>query len=91
VWAPSRAEANKLGGIRKKRKLPQKVMVWLGACYKGVTPPVIFQDGTVDHARYIKEVLRVALKHENNVFGDNWTCQQDGARPHIHRLTQEWC
>ncbi|CAF4045652.1 unnamed protein product [Rotaria magnacalcarata] len=24
------------------------------------------------------------------VFGSDWTFQQDGARPHIHHLTQEW-
>lgn len=68
VWTPSRAEANKRGGIRKERKFPQKVMVWLGACSKRVTPLGIFQDGTVDHARYIKEVLPVAPKYGINVF-----------------------
>ena len=91
VWAPSRTAANWRGGIRTKRKFPTKVMVWLGACSKGVTPLVIFQDGTVDHARYIKEVLPVALKYGNHVFGSNWTFQQDGARPHTHHLTQQWC
>ncbi|CAF2168477.1 unnamed protein product [Rotaria magnacalcarata] len=25
------------------------------------------------------------------MFGDNWTFQQDGGRPHIHRKTQDWC
>ena len=44
----------KKGGIWQKRKFPQKVMVWLGAC-------------------------------------SEWTFQQDGAKPHIHVATQEWC
>ncbi|CAM2726997.1 unnamed protein product [Rotaria socialis] len=25
------------------------------------------------------------------VFGSDWTFQQDGARSHIHHLTQGWC
>ena len=66
-------------------------MVWLGVCSKGVSPLVIFDEDTVDHARYIKEVLPVALKHGNYVFGNDWTFQQDGAKPHIHQLTQQWC
>jgi len=52
---------------------------------------VILDKGTVDHARYIKEVLPVALKYSNKIFGNDWTFQQDGAKPHTHHLTQEWC
>ena len=63
-------------------------MVRLGACSKGISPLVIFQKDTVDHFRYIKEVLPVALKYGNKVFGNDWTFQQDGAIPHIHQLTQ---
>ena len=65
-------------------------MVWLGACSKSISPLVIFEEGTVDHARYIKEALSIALKYENKVFGNNWTFQQEGATPHIHHLTQQW-
>ncbi|CAM4751342.1 unnamed protein product [Rotaria magnacalcarata] len=57
----------------------------------GVSPLVIFDEGTVDHVRYIKEVLSVALKYGNYVFGNDWAFQQDGAKPHIHQLTQQWC
>ena len=66
-------------------------MVWLGVCSEGVSPLVIFEKGTVDHARYIKEVLPVALKFGNDTFGNDWTFQQDGAKPHIHAKSQEWC
>lgn len=66
-------------------------MVWLGVCSKGVSPLVIFENGTVDHDRYIKEVLPVALKYGNAMFGNDWTFQQDGATPHNHAKTQEWC
>ena len=64
-------------------------MVWLGVCFKGVTTLVIFDQGTVDHTEYIQNVLRVALKYGNNTFGDHWLFQQNGAKPHIHHLTQK--
>ena len=91
VWAVDRADADLRGGIKQKREFPQKVMVWLGACSKGLKPLVIFDGGTVDHARYIDEVLPVALKYGNQVLGCDWTFQQDGAKPHTHHLTQQWC
>ncbi|CAF3942807.1 unnamed protein product, partial [Rotaria magnacalcarata] len=61
IWAASRDEADEKGGIKVKQKFPQKVMVWLGVCSNGVTPLVIFDPGTVDHAEYIQKVLPVAL------------------------------
>ncbi|CAF1514216.1 unnamed protein product [Rotaria sordida] len=91
IWAASRDEADKQGGVHQKKKFPQKVMVWLGVCSKGVSPLVVFEQGTLDHERYIKAVLPVALKYGNHVFGNDWTFQQDGAKPHIHHLTQQWC
>ncbi|CAF4498878.1 unnamed protein product, partial [Rotaria sp. Silwood2] len=66
-------------------------MVWLGVCSKGMTPLVIFDQGTVDHAQYIDNVLPIVLEYGNKIFGENWIFQQDGARPHIHHLTQKWC
>ncbi|CAF1366313.1 unnamed protein product [Adineta ricciae] len=62
-----------------------------GVCSKALSPLVIFEQRTVDRDRYIKEVLSVALKYGNHVFGNDWTFQQDGARPHTHRITQQWC
>ncbi|CAF1528429.1 unnamed protein product, partial [Adineta ricciae] len=89
--AVNRTDAYIRGGIRQKRKFPQKLMVWLGVCSKGVSPLVIFEKGTVDHDRYIKEVLPIALKYGNKVFGNDWVFQQDGAKPHTHGKTQDWC
>ena len=66
-------------------------MVWLGACSKGLTPLVILDKGKVNHERYIKEVLPVAFRYGNKVFGNDWAFQQDGATPHTHHLLQEWC
>lgn len=80
VWAAARAEAGEKRGRKQRRKFPQKRMVWLGACPKDVTPLVIFENGTMDHARYIKEVLPVAVKYGNNVFGDWRLCRNNGAR-----------
>ena len=79
------------GGIKKKRKFPIKVMVWLGACSAELTPLVILDKTSVNHEVYIKEVLPVALKFGNKMLGDNWIYQQDGATSHTHQLTQAWC
>ncbi|CAF4296652.1 unnamed protein product [Rotaria magnacalcarata] len=62
-----------------------------GACSKGLTPLIILDKGTVYHQRYINQVLPVALKYGSKVFGNEWTFQQDGAKPHTHVATQEWC
>jgi transposase len=91
IWAVDREEADAKGGVCQKQKFPQKVMVWLGACSKGLTPLIILDKGTVDHQRYINQVLPVALKYGNKVVGNEWTFQQDGAKPHTHIVTQEWC
>ena len=58
IWAVNREEANRRGGIKQQRKFPQKVMVWS----ESVAPLVLFEKGTLDHRRYIKEVLPVTLR-----------------------------
>ena len=85
-WVVNRAAKIVLG---ENVNFPQKVMVWLGVCSKGVSPLVIFESHTLDHDRYIKEVLPVTLKYGNNVFGNDWTFEQDGAKAHIHKKSQE--
>ena len=52
---------------------------------------MIFESDTIDHDRYIKEVLPVTLKYGNDMFGDDWTFQQDGTKAHIHEKSQECC
>ena len=44
VWVVNPADADKKGGIKQMRKFPQKLMVWLGVCSKGVTPLVILDE-----------------------------------------------
>jgi len=45
----------------------------------------------MDGEKYIRQVLPGALKCGNNMLGNNWTYQHDGAKPHIHHLRQKWC
>ena len=66
-------------------------MVWLPVCSKAVSPIVILKEGTLDHKRYINEILPIALKYGNDVFGSQLTFQQDGPKPHTHHLAQSWC
>jgi AraC-like DNA-binding protein len=91
VWAASRSEADNMGGIKQRGKFSTKVMVWLGVCSKGTTPVVILDNGSVNHLRYINEVLPVALRYGNKQFGNDWIFQQDGATARTHHLTQKWC
>ena len=91
IWAVSREEADKQGGVHQQRKFPTKVLVWLGACGEGLTPPVIIEAGTIDAERYIDEILPIALKSGNKMLGKDWTYKQDGAKPHTHRFSQKWC
>ena len=72
IWAVNRSEADIKDGTRQKRKFPQKVMIWLRVCSKDVSPLVIFENGTVDHDRYIKEVLQaLSLVHRQGP-SDYW-------------------
>ena len=47
VWAVDRDNVDKKGGIKQRRKFPWKLMVWFGACSKGIMPLVILDEGTV--------------------------------------------
>ena len=91
IWAANRQEADAKGETKKKHKFPTRVMVWLGVCREGFTTPVILGNETLNHEKYIKEILPVVLQCGNKMMGSNWTYQQDGARAHTHHLSQEWC
>ena len=85
------AQANIKGGIRQIRKFPQEVMAWFGVCSQGFSPLVIFENETVDHNRYIHEVLPVDLKYGNSIFENDWTPQQNGVKSHAHEKIQKRC
>ena len=91
IWAVNRHKADKAGGRKQKRKFSEKVMVWLGVCSKGISPLVILSTESMNHERYIKDVLPVPLKYGNGTFGNDWIFQQDNATPHTHILTEQWC
>ena len=75
IWAVNRAETNIKDSIGQIRKFPQNVIIWLGAYSKALLSLVIFENGTVDHNRYINEVLLVALKYGNSIFENDWIFQ----------------
>ena len=52
---------------------------WLVAYSESITPLVILDEGTVDRSCYMNNVLPVALKREDEAFGDSWIFQQDSA------------
>ena len=91
MWAVSREEADKRGAIHEETSFPVKVMVWLGVCRQGLSVPVIFEDESMDAQRYINQVLPIALESGNRMLENDWTYQQDGAKPHIHHLSQKRC
>ena len=49
IWSVNREAADTKSGIRRKRKVLQKVMVWLRVCSKRVSSSVIFDSDTFDH------------------------------------------
>ena len=73
MWSVDRDETDEKDGRKQKRKFSQKVMIWLGVCSKEVKPLVILDKDTIDHDRYISEVLPVAIKYGNKIFADDWT------------------
>ena len=88
IWAVSGSEADKTGVVKQRRQFPQKVMVWLPVSSKDLSLMLSFKEGTIDHHRYITEILSVALKYGNQTLASHWSCEQDAAKPDIHHLTQ---
>ena len=91
IWTVNRSAADTKGGIRKKWSFRKRLWFVSEFVLKVYPPLMIFEDGTMDDDRYIKEVLPVALKFGNDMFGTDWTFQQDSPRSHIHAKWQEWC
>ena len=63
-------------------------MLWLDVFSKEVTPFIIVAQEIVDHEEYIRNVLTIPLKYGKKDLWKHWTFQQDGAKPHVHHLTQ---
>ena len=71
MWTPSREEADRKVGFHQKTKHLGKVMVWLGACVKGLTTAVIFEHETINAEVYISEILPIALECGDKMLGSN--------------------
>ena len=91
IWAVNREEAKAERWKKTVTKVSTKSDVWLAVCSEGVAPLVLFEKGTRDHHRHIKEVLSVTLRYQNSKFGNNWIFQQDNRTSHTHQETQDWC
>ena len=59
IWTLNRDKTNQKGSIHQRKSFPHKVMIWLRSSSKSASTLVIFDQVTVDHDRYIKEVLLV--------------------------------
>ena len=46
IYAESREEANKIGGLREEHKYPMSVMVWCGITWNGATKVVVLPPKT---------------------------------------------
>jgi hypothetical protein len=91
IWTTDRQHVNRETVILQWQKSPQKLLVWLAACLQGVTPLVMFEKATVDHAHYVREVLPVTVKCGNKVFGNEWILQKSVAKPHTFSESQAGC
>ena len=77
-----------IGEVQKKQqgKFVEKVMVWLAVRSESVAPLVLFEKKTLDHHRYINEVLPpIAVRYGNSKFENNRTFQQDNRTAHTHQ------
>ena len=94
MWAINLADADESEMVSCRTKSsPRESDGVVGCPYssKGLTFLVILNKETVDHSCYIKNVLPVALKYGDEVSGDKWISQQDGANSHRDHLTEERC
>jgi hypothetical protein len=85
VWAVNRTEADKKRWRQAKAKVSSKSYGLVRSMFKRLD--AIGDFGQRDSKS--REVYQGSLA--NKVFGNDWTFQQDGAKPHTHHLSQEWC
>ena len=80
--------------VESRRKGSFHGRSWFSSVHarKAPTPLVVFEEDTLDHDQYIKEVLSVALSYGSESLWQLYcTFQQERKRPSIYHVTQKWC
>ena len=91
VYAVSRAEADKTGGLHSVKKYPISVMVWVGLTKYGPTKPY-FIDDRVNSNYYTRKIMPHAKREGKRLFGtEKYIYQQDGATCHTSKKSSGWC
>ena len=58
IWAPTRSIADSMK-THLKRKFPKSVMLWMGACYEGITK-IFIANKKITSSYYTNEILTIA-------------------------------
>lgn len=92
VW--SRGKKSQVAPSRllaQRAKFGPRVMVSAGVCYEGKGRlHFIDEKAKVNSCYYVSEILPKLIEDCNNLLGDNFTFQQDGAPAHGAKITQDW-
>lgn len=92
VYACSRKESDRNGGIHGVRKYPVSVMVWCGLTENGPTKPYVIEEKARVNAEYYKNRILPFAKRGKRLFGtDKWVYQQYGAPCHTSNVSMKWC
>ncbi|KAF8354409.1 hypothetical protein PRIPAC_96032 [Pristionchus pacificus] len=88
VWVLSTARERR---IKSTFKFPQKVLIWGGISWKGVTNLVIMSESCrVDAPEYCRILRDGYIKWESEKYGGKSLLVQDNARCHTAKITQDF-
>lgn len=65
------------------------LMVWAAFCYKGKTP-MCFISTRMNASMYVELLDSELIEFAGNIYGDNWTYQQDNAAIHTAKVTKNF-
>ena len=89
IYAESREEANKIGGLREEHKYPMSVMVWCGITWNGATKVVVLPPKTSFNEHFYSQKVIPIIKSDGlRLIGNDFMFQQDGARPHMSKMSE---
>ena len=75
--------------VNKSRFVPQ-VHIWGAISSRGTVGIYFLEPGkTIDSAFYCENILRNTLHHADELFGVEFTVQQDTAPPHVSAITKQ--